>query len=269
MSHYSVAVFTKPNGKTVDQLLAPFDENLEVEPYIESTKEDIIKKLRERATEIQNDIVKYNNGEKIEPYWLNKSGELESFYKGFFDNDKIRTDEELYQMYAEDSESLFDEAGNELSIYNPNSKWDWNVVGGRWSGLLKLKANKEFADSAKVKDVDFSPNKENIEKDKRRWEIFIDKKPLKEGEERPNPFYSEDYYKQRYKDANDFATRRSRFRTFAFVTPDGEWNEPGKMGWQKIDTSTPDSQEKYNEMFEKYLNEADPEWTITIVDCHI
>ena len=41
------------------------------------------------------------------------------------------------------------------------------------------------------------------------------------------------------------------------------------MGWWGMDTSTSDSQEKYNEMFEKYLSEADPEWTITIVDCHI
>lgn len=31
MNHFSVAVFTKLNGKTTDQLLATFDESLEIE----------------------------------------------------------------------------------------------------------------------------------------------------------------------------------------------------------------------------------------------
>ena len=34
MSHYTVAVFTEPDGLTVEELLAPFDENIEMEDYI-------------------------------------------------------------------------------------------------------------------------------------------------------------------------------------------------------------------------------------------
>lgn len=72
--------------------------------------------------------------------------------------------------------TLVDEAGDVVKVVdrtNPNRKWDWWVVGGRWSGFLKLKpgaggergrpgvfgqcANDEagFADVAKKGDIDF------------------------------------------------------------------------------------------------------------------
>ena len=51
MSHYTVLVITKKGGEDVDELLAPFNENLEVEPYIYRTKTEMIsemKKAKER-----------------------------------------------------------------------------------------------------------------------------------------------------------------------------------------------------------------------------
>ena len=46
MSHFSVAVFTDEDT-TVDDLLEPFYEGLEVEKYIALTKEDVIKRGKE------------------------------------------------------------------------------------------------------------------------------------------------------------------------------------------------------------------------------
>ena len=43
---------------------------------------------------------------------------------------------------------------------NPNKKWDWYQVGGRWGNSLKLKDG-AYTDSAKIKDIDFSLNQEN------------------------------------------------------------------------------------------------------------
>ena len=37
MSHYSVAVFSRNGGKDVDELLAPFDENMRVDRYVSHT----------------------------------------------------------------------------------------------------------------------------------------------------------------------------------------------------------------------------------------
>ena len=43
MSHYSVAVFTAENGKTIDELLAPYEEK-EVPRYVQYTKLQLIEK---------------------------------------------------------------------------------------------------------------------------------------------------------------------------------------------------------------------------------
>lgn len=34
-------------------------------------------------------------------------------------------------------------SGNELSTYNPNSKWDWYEIGGRWKDILLVRENVE------------------------------------------------------------------------------------------------------------------------------
>lgn len=39
MSHFLTLVFTKKNGKTVEELLAPFDRNIEYAPYVKYTQE--------------------------------------------------------------------------------------------------------------------------------------------------------------------------------------------------------------------------------------
>ena len=41
MSHFNVAVFTKP-GRSIDKLLEPYDENIIVEPYIAYTRQEAI-----------------------------------------------------------------------------------------------------------------------------------------------------------------------------------------------------------------------------------
>lgn len=43
MSHFSVAVFTD-GKKSVEELLAPYDENIEVTPYVELTRQQMIEK---------------------------------------------------------------------------------------------------------------------------------------------------------------------------------------------------------------------------------
>jgi len=57
------------------------------------------------------------------------------------------------------------------------------------------------------------------------------------------------------------------FTTFAVILPDGKWYEKGEMGWWAcVSNEEAEWEEKYKERF---LDNADPEWTLTIVDCHI
>ena len=53
MSHYTVAVFTKENGKTVEELLAPYDESLVMAPYIRQTKAQLIDDLTSSAIVVE------------------------------------------------------------------------------------------------------------------------------------------------------------------------------------------------------------------------
>lgn len=52
MSHFKVAVITAKKEK-LEEMLASYDENLEVEPYIEKTKKEIIKEAKKVLDELQ------------------------------------------------------------------------------------------------------------------------------------------------------------------------------------------------------------------------
>ena len=116
MSHFPVAVFHKED-QNIEELLAPYDENISVEPYIWMDREEAITFARKR-------------------YGIEDA-----------------TDEECWQMIAEGR--MTDEEGNIYSTYNPNSKWDWWEVGGRWSNMLTSKDG-EAVDSIRVGDLSIS-----------------------------------------------------------------------------------------------------------------
>lgn len=252
MSHFSVAVFTEPNGKTVSELLAPYDENLEVESHVCKTKEEALAEI----AKYENDYPEY----------------------------KTMTDEEKIEDYFGISD--FDEDGNLMTTYNPDSKWDWYSIGGRFPGLLKAttgthgdgsafhinpRVDGEF-DSARVGDIDFSPDMDEYNKAIRYWEVVVEKQPLK-ANENPDHFtnwYRDGYFEEYYRDKETYAKIMASFSTYAIVTPDGKWFEKGQMGWFGDSSETADEFVDWHLHYkERFLDTADPDWTLTIVDCHI
>lgn len=232
MSHYPVAVFHRKN-QSIEELLAPYDECLKVEPYIEYTRQEAI------------DYVRKN-----------------------FDSFADKTDEECWQLMADDAgEDMVDEDGNIYSDYNPNSKWDWYLEGGRWSGMLKCR-NREL-DSCRVGDIDFSDDQEVYEKTLRFWDVVVDHKPAAPNEEY-HTIYKEEYLRDRYKDRETYAKYMASFNTYAVLTPDGEWHAPGDMGWFGCPSgSNEEARDWYEHYKERFIDTADPDWILTIVDCHI
>ena len=60
------------------------------------------------------------------------------------------------------------------------------------------------------------------------------------------------------------------FNTYAVLRPDGEWIEPGEMGWWGVSYATPEEEERFMENYKKdIIDTANKDWTLTIVDCHI
>ena len=80
MSHYTVAVITDKLNK-IGEMLAPYSENMEVEPYVDETKEAIINSAKERKERV---LQRKEKGEELDKYdieYLNAN-----------------TDEELYKL---------------------------------------------------------------------------------------------------------------------------------------------------------------------------
>lgn len=152
---------------------------------------------------------------------------------------------------------------------NPNAKWDWFVIGGRWSNLIKNR-NGDRSDVEKISNIDLSIDEKFYKEFMRYWEVVVEEQELLPTENKMDflNFYKKEYYTDRYKTKENFATRQASFGTFAAVTPHGEWIEKGNMGWWGANDATDESIEKYinqfNQLLEKY-----PEYYLTVVDCHI
>jgi hypothetical protein len=278
MSHFTVGVISRPD-QDIDEMLAPYSENLEVEPYIDVSKTEVIENARKRKEEF---LEKINNGDT-------------SILKYAQKHISANTDEELYKAECEYWDyTNFDENGNVLSTYNPQSKWDWYQVGGRWGGSLKLKKEsimnyfneeelsdeqKEYletngfcSDSAYIKDIDFSPDPQKYEEYKRFYEVVVDGAPLKDGEKKEEfeTFYRPSYLKETYKNADTYAKVMTSFSCYAMLTDDGVWHGKGDMGWFGMSSETGEESVNWDlTMKERFIDTANQDYVLTIVDCHI
>lgn len=147
MSHFTVMVI----GDSPEEQLEKYDESLEAPEYCRG----------EVPESEKNDMLNY---------YSEKYG-----FKGTFDECYDKHGESWNRgHWRKDDNGLL----KEYSTYNPDSKWDWYQLGGRWSGsFIKLKkgatgflgerslvaGNEAGVDQAYLKDIDF----EAIEKEAR------------------------------------------------------------------------------------------------------
>lgn len=125
MSHFTVLVI----GEDAEEQLAKYNENLEVERYDKGEVEEKYKThFIEYYTEYNEETINHKSNFTPEIAAINKTLSFD----------------ELYTKYGEDWndndwEKNEDGIWHEFSTSNPNSRWDWYSIGGRWSGYLKLK----------------------------------------------------------------------------------------------------------------------------------
>lgn len=127
MSHFTVLVI----GDDVDGQLERFDENTEVHPYSrgevsQADKDCFMEHYREKHLRL---------GEST----------FDEMYEEFGDNwnggDWSKNDDGVWENF---------------STYNPNSKWDWYQIGGRWSNYFKLKPNARMTEMAEGLGMSFN-----------------------------------------------------------------------------------------------------------------
>ena len=184
-----------------------------------------------------------------------------------------------YMEFYEDEDCEIDNITGKRGYWqNPDAKWDWYVIGGRWAGLLKAKEGiryepegrykKGYFDEAKLGDCDFSLDEKEYQVFLQQWEEKIDTDTQEEAFE----FWplGREGIKKRYGNKEQYAKNMASFCTRAVVTPDGEWHEEGEMLWWGISSeSDVDALNWQKTYYERFLKEADPNFIATVVDCHI
>lgn len=223
MSHFFTIVLvgnkTDNIEEEVEKLLSPYDENMSVDEYdrecwcvgqqaqndafsLAERRHGSINSIRERfwdtvEDKIPNHIVKnsteyFNEREKVadEINW-------ENFIKEFTDfKDHIKENHPLKDKPNKDCQEC-NGTGFYRSTYNPESKWDWWVIGGRWDGVIQGKYRR--GDDG---GFNFGAEHNQLKYNMIKCEDLLES--LENGE---------DIY------------------PFSIVTPKGEWCEKGKMGW--------------------------------------
>lgn len=230
MSHYTVAVIHKDNND-LDTILEPFCEEVEEDsPY----REFSIEVEAGKEEEYRKEELKGKYWEKLENY------------------DKVKNFKKIpvEDFMRQHSGYKIDESGNWGYFHNPNAKWDWFVIGGRWENMLVTKDG-ELCNSAVIKDIDFAEmggkQKEMAEK---QWE---------------------EYGKELSGTKSEYINKQGVFITHAILI-NGEWLESGRMGWFGMNTATKEKEDtwekEYSKLLEKFIKE-NPNDMLTIVDCHI
>ena len=213
MSHFTVLVV----GKGHEGALAPFQENDGTcpEEYLEFMaevpKRQVKRYIKERLSKM---------AVTDRPGYARLSDEaFMKKYAGFIRNEK----------------------GDFGYFANPNSKWDWYEMGGRWRGYFKPKPGRSGV-VGKMSSFD--------KKDMRIWPEGVD---------------------QAYKGYIDFEAmfkeRPNDIATFA-VLMDGKWYEKGEMGWWGM-VRNEKADEDWNNEFRMLIDSIPDDLLLTVVDCHI
>lgn len=205
--------------------------------------------------------------------------------------------------------ALLDEAGNVskcIDRTNPNKKWDWYQIGGRYTGLLRKKNCSSKLNCCQVADLDLPQMKASKELERTNWiqEIVSKSEMSRETvgaalrektqtheawlklperprgddykiwiQQQPCALYRQLLEKVTEWDLPDIGmlsldewTRAVPALSAFAVVKDGKWYEKGKMGWWAC-VSNEDAE--WDTKFQEMLHSLDPESYVTIVDCHI
>jgi hypothetical protein len=290
MSHFVVAVITDSLDK-VEKLLAPYQENNMgtcPQEYLEFN--DVEDEFRLVYDTQSSEMVKMEDGSLLAPYddafRTVPYGECE--VPSHLERVNISHQERFpsFELYMEEYEGYKnkDEITGKYGYWkNPNAKWDWWTVGGRWSNTLILKSGKN-ADAAPIKDIFFIED-ENLEEiltvtiegfrvpaplapsfqivaseASKAWDEVMDGKG----------FFKPEYFQKRYGSKEGFIKERLTFSTYGVVTPDGEWHEPGEMGWFGVSSASPEEAKQFSKSYyDTFIKTADPNHYLVLVDCHI
>lgn len=123
--------------------------------------------------------------------------------------------------------------GTYRSTYNPQSKWDWYRIGGRFDGLITQ--NPQSSEHG----FNFAAKHETLENNSVPVQELLD----------------------------SHAATGEVFRSYSIVTPEGEWIQRGNMGWWGMSSGDLPENVWEEQLLTIYRKYADMD--IVLLDCHI
>lgn len=240
MSHFITVVLmpaaTEDILDKVAEMLTPYDENLEVEEHdeecycvgnkAEREGRDSVK-FSERLDEKRNDpAFQALTGDEVEKVWAEFVAGLKAEAKPFI---------ESHPLFQKPNPECSDCAGTGTfrTTSNPDSKWDWYTIGGRWDGWIH------------------GPKIEESSRDKKDGGFNFDAE---------HHTLVNNCLPVACMRLDDYA-----HMPFAIITPDGEWHEHGNMGWWGI---VHDEKDDWQTVARQILEKHTGCIAVT-VDCHI
>lgn len=286
MSHFCVlAILDKEQAEDVqgslDDLMAPYSENKDVEEYdhkcycvgglarkaAQSAAQETLKVtwdgLRDEFHKAEEALP-----EKERDDWGGRQKRWKLKTRFLVEmTDKLERSHFQYQK----PDPTCDECkgtGLYKSTYNPDSKWDWWSIGGRWTGDLT--------------DYDPSIDPKNIEICDLCMGSGIRKDEIGNKERQRDPAYTCNGCSGKGKrvkwptewasfegDVQPMSNIKEGYTPFAILTPEGEWIEKGKMGWWGMTTDEQD-ENAWEAICKTVLKKYRTEGHIgVVVDCHI
>ena len=272
MSHFVVGVIRDlKTDQTVEELLEPYMENSAGTPdykYMEfydveeecrlNYETDTIDMLRSPDNKIvfswNKEVPKTSAGDEVPEGWVKIKMPAKVMYPTLEDY--------IENFCGYEKDPIEDKYGY---WQNPNAKWDWFVIGGRWDGYF------DGTNTINVKDYDTAIDIEVYNARYKEWKEWEGGKEFSIDENFDFAFYGPEYLKSLYKNAETYARFKATPWMRAIVTPDGEWHEVGEMGWWGCSDETGDDMLDWVDHFaERFvLPYSNGEYEITAVDCHI
>jgi len=304
---------------TLEEMLAPYNEQDEEYMTVEISEDeflnDVWKALKEkdyvRLRDLLNEPIQRMFNWKANASVMNsETGEFQKMTEeeiseemkehtdlanklisGTFDMDSEDERQKLIDLFGVGYETIFeDDCFKEVSKYNPNAKWDWWVVGGRWRNVGDNGIIYNLKECIEMKEVPMyntlswfqlphCDSKEELEaKLKEPKAITKDFKKDKDGKyiTGEDGKYIPDTY---YTEEELFAKVQVRKQDFfSYLFPEEGWVEKGEMGWfgsSSLDGLPADEKEEkikefhdFNDMLlKKYID--DDRYIGVVVDCHI
>lgn len=264
MSHYTVALVLPANGlpsadetplldhrdveQLVDEMLAPYDETASVEPYSETLDGFHLALLVKIAREKGLLLVPDDLGEQ--PADLR---EAQAWMDALVSRVGIGALLEACSAVSHEEELHLDEAGRiaHRTTVNPQGRWDWFVIGGRWSGKFDPSRGR---DVLRIGEID--------------WTALERQARVSAGEEWENlTRLTPERVAGRSRDEFIETGWATHLPTAALLTGEG-WREPSRIGWFGSSYNETMSESDWAKHWIETIRDQDEDAVLVLVDCH-